>query len=378
MSPRASGGSRRADTPPAIGCRGCRCGRWVGRPGGLRRVIEKTCDHGLEEELTRSQPFDHAHRASTAGTRPRAPRTRDDGSSAGAGVGATARVWRHCGQRVGAAPRREDTKVADADEAFRQDVQEKPSEEFPGVERQRADLASVAIVLPPKRDRVVGHGDESVIRNCDAVRVPREIVQHVGGTAKWRLCVDHPGLSIERSEKRAKGARRGERLQGFRKVQPALSKRLTQAGHEFPAKDLPQHPDGQKEPRPRVDPPCAIGGETASGHDTVDMRMMLQALPPRVQDHQPADRGAEALRVGGDLRSSVAAAARKRKVVHDALIYEREARQHLRHRRRRHARSRPGAISASRAATHASRAAVRHLGQCRSRQLLYEKPGCAH
>ena len=234
-------------------------------------------------------------------------------------------------QLVGAAPRREDAKVADADEAFRQDVQEEASEEFVDVERQRADLAPVAIVLPPKRDRVVGDGDEPVIGDGDAVRVPREVVQHVGGAAKGRLRVDHPRLTIERSEKRAKGGLRGQRLQGTRKREPSFAKRLAQAGDEFPAKDLPQHLDGEKEARARVDPPRAIGRETASGHDTVDMRMMLQALPPRVEDHQPADRGAEALRVGGDLEQRRRRGA-EQEVVHDALVRQREARQHLRHR----------------------------------------------
>ena len=127
--------------------------------------------------------------------------------------------WRRDGQDratrreiVGAAPRREQAEVADADEAFREDVQEEAPEEFVDVERQRAHLAPVPIVLPPKRDRVVGDGDEPVIGDGDAVGVPREVVQHVGGAAKGRLRVDHPRLMMERSEPRAKGGLRGQRL----------------------------------------------------------------------------------------------------------------------------------------------------------------------
>jgi hypothetical protein len=45
-------------------------------------------------------------------------------------------------------------------------------------------------------------------------------------------------LSIERAEKRAKGDRDGERLQGVRTLQPTLLKCVAQARHEFPAKDL--------------------------------------------------------------------------------------------------------------------------------------------
>ena len=90
--------------------------------------------------------------------------------------------------------------------------EEEAPEEFVDVERQRADLAAVAIVLPPKRDRVVGDGDEPVIGDGDAVGVPREVVQHVGGAAKGRLRIDHPRLMMERSEPRAKGGLRGQRL----------------------------------------------------------------------------------------------------------------------------------------------------------------------
>ena len=67
------------------------------------------------------------------------------------------RWWRRDGQDratrrevVGAAPRRQQTEVTDADEAFREDVQEEAPQEFVDVERQRADLAAVPIVFPPK------------------------------------------------------------------------------------------------------------------------------------------------------------------------------------------------------------------------------------
>jgi hypothetical protein len=42
-----------------------------------------------------------------------------------------------------------------------------------------------------------------VIGEGDAVGVPCEVVQHVGGAAKGRLRVDHPRLVMERSEPRA-------------------------------------------------------------------------------------------------------------------------------------------------------------------------------
>jgi hypothetical protein len=101
--------------------------------------------------------------------------------------------------------------------------------------------------------------------------------------------------------------------------------------HEFPAKDLPEHLHGEKEGRPRVDPVRPIGRQPASGHDTVDVGMMLEALPPGVEDHEAANRRAQALRIGRDLQQRRGRCA-KQQVIHDALIGQREARQRLRHR----------------------------------------------
>ena len=130
--------------------------------------------------------------------------------------------------------------------------------------------------------------------------------------AKGRLRIDHPRLAIEGSEPRAKGRFGGERRERARQVQVALCKGVTQTGDEFPAKDLAQHLHGEKEGRTRVDPPRPVWGQSAGGHDAVDVRMMLEALPPRVEDHETADRRAQAFRLAATCRG-VAVAARNRR-----------------------------------------------------------------
>ncbi len=127
----------------------------------------------------------------------------------------------------------EEAEVADADEALREDVQEKSAQEFVGVERERADLAPVSIVLPPKRDGVVGDGDEPVIRDGDAVGVSREVVQALARAAEGRLRVDHPRVAIERSEPRTKGAPQWRAARGAREMTSAPAKSVAQAGDEF-------------------------------------------------------------------------------------------------------------------------------------------------
>ena len=58
---------------------------------------------------------------------------------------------------------------------------------------------------------------------------------------------------------------------------------------------------------------------------------MLEALSPGVEDHQSANRRAQAFRVGRDLQQRRRGGP-KQEVVHDALVGQRETRQRLRHR----------------------------------------------
>jgi hypothetical protein len=59
--------------------------------------------------------------------------------------------------------------------------------------------------------------------------------------------------------------------------------------------------------------------------------MVLQPLAPRVEDHQAANGGTQALRIPGDLEQGVGGRL-KQPVVHHALVDERETGERLRHR----------------------------------------------
>ena len=265
----------------------------------------------------------------TARTRPR--RAGRDGGGRFRG-----RRWCHgerlttLSQLAGARARGEKPEIPDADEALREHVHEEATEKLVDVERQRLDLVAVAIVLPPKRDGVGGDVDEPVIGNGHAVGVPREVVQDVGGAAKGRFGVDHPRLTIERPQPRAKGHLRGERGEGAGEVEAALCPRLAKPGDQFPAKDLPQDLHREKEGRARVEPLCPVGRQATRGHDAVDVGMMLEPLPPGVQDHEPADVRAQARRIRGDLLQRLRSGPNQ-PVVHHALVGERETRERLWH-----------------------------------------------
>jgi len=58
----------------------------------------------------------------------------------------------------------EQTKVPNAHKSSRHDVQEKPPQEFVGLQRQDFHAVVVGVVLPPEPDRTVAERDEAIVR----------------------------------------------------------------------------------------------------------------------------------------------------------------------------------------------------------------------
>jgi len=64
---------------------------------------------------------------------------------------------------------------------------------------------------------------------------------------------------------------------------------------EESTKQTGQNPDGKEEIRPARNPPLAIGGQSAAGNDTMQVRVKLKVRPPAVQDREEADLGPQVL-----------------------------------------------------------------------------------
>ena len=79
-------------------------------------------------------------------------------------------------------------------------------------------------------------------------------------------------------------------------------------------------------------PTRAIGGEPADGDHAVDVGMVQQILPPRVEHAEKSDRGAEMCRGRGDFEQRRRARS-KQQIVHELLVLERQPRQFVRQRK---------------------------------------------
>jgi hypothetical protein len=107
-------------------------------------------------------------------------------------------------------------------------------------------------------------------------------------------------LPFERERGGAEGAAFAEGLQEPAEDQFIGIESLLQKGKEQPTEETSEHADGQKESGPTGDPMAAIGRETATGDDAMQVRVMEQRLAPSVEDGEEAELSAEMLGIGGD------------------------------------------------------------------------------
>ena len=74
-------------------------------------------------------------------------------------------------------------------------------------------LVAVGIILPAEDYTLVGHREQPVIADGDAVSVAAQVTKHLGRSAECWLGIHDPVLPIERFEKAAKLTRVGKRAQ---------------------------------------------------------------------------------------------------------------------------------------------------------------------
>ena len=89
---------------------------------------------------------------------------------------------------------------------------------------------------------------------------------------------------------------------------------------ELAPEDAAEDADRQEEPRPAGDPPRGVGREPAAGDDAMDVGVVLEVLPPGVEDGQEADLGPEVLGVGGDLLQGLGGGPEQQAVDHARVL----------------------------------------------------------
>lgn len=94
--------------------------------------------------------------------------------------------------------------MPNADEATRQHMQQKATQELLDRQRQETLLIFVRGVSPAKRDHVIQKRDETVIGDRHAMGVGAEVAKHLLGSAERWFAIDHPARHKKLTDKTPK------------------------------------------------------------------------------------------------------------------------------------------------------------------------------
>jgi hypothetical protein len=218
---------------------------------------------------------------------------------------------------TGASAIRQESEVSDAHEAARHDVEEEPPEEFLDREAHDFEAVAVGVVPPAKLDLPVLPGDEPVIGQRDAVRVAAQVGEDLGGAREGPFRVDDPGHGPQRAAETRECRGIGQRRRAAGEGQVSRGGGAVERGEELAAEDEGEGSHGEEKPRrPRPDPARPVGGQPATGDETVEVQMLRQILPPRVQDGGDADRAAEMPRVSPKGEERVGGRSKQQRIDH--------------------------------------------------------------
>jgi hypothetical protein len=135
-------------------------------------------------------------------------------------------------------------------------------------------------------DHAALQGHEALVADRDPMRIAPEIRHHLLRARKGGFRIDDPVLAPQGIEPQPKHGGLRQRRRPCRKGQPALGERVVETVEILPAKDPREGFDREEElPTSRRNPPVLLGGQGAAGHETMHMEMLVQVLPPGMEDH---------------------------------------------------------------------------------------------
>src|SRR5258706_9266403 len=155
-------------------------------------------------------------------------------------------------------PMGEEAEEADGHEPLRQNMQHKPPQEFVGADRHLPLLVAVGVVFPSEGDLTISQLDEAMVGNGDPMGVPRQVVEHMFGSAKRRLGIDHPVLAEQLAQESAESLFSLQRFETAGEQEFLFVEGTLQARHELAAEDRAEYFDGQEKCVAGMDPPLAI------------------------------------------------------------------------------------------------------------------------
>jgi len=139
-------------------------------------------------------------------------------------------------------------------------------------------------------DHAVLQGDEALIAERDPMCIAPEIRDYLLRASKGWFRIDDPVLARQGGQPLPKPGGLCERRRPRRKGQPLLGERVVEPVEILLAKDPREGFDWEEElSTPRRNPPVLLRGQSAAGHEAMYMEMLIQILPPGMEDHGGSD-----------------------------------------------------------------------------------------
>jgi hypothetical protein len=190
-------------------------------------------------------------------------------------------------------------KMADPAETAREHMHQEAANELVRLERHNFLLVARAIIFPAETHGAVFAADKAAIADRDAVGVPAEIIENLACSAKRRFGIDHPSRLSHRLKISCQGARLSEMSERAGKFQNSIFEGGLKMFQEEAAEKPGQHVNRQEKARAACDP-APIRSEAATGHDTMDMRVVGEGLSPCMQNRDHARLGAQMFRISAN------------------------------------------------------------------------------
>src|ERR1035437_4550493 len=149
--------------------------------------------------------------------------------------------------------------IADAEEAMRQNMEQKTTDEFLCGKGHRSLLAMVPIILVSEAHLTVFDVQQAMIGDGDAMGVATDVIQHLFWSGEGTLGIDHPFGLPYRFEIASKLAVIAKSLDRGEEVQLARIECLLQMLQKQTAEQERQHAYGQEEARFARNPARSIG-----------------------------------------------------------------------------------------------------------------------
>ena len=141
----------------------------------------------------------------------------------------------------------EESEVADAHEARRQQMKQEAAQELIYGQRHEPLLVAVSRIAPSEGDVAAGESDQPGVGNGDAMRVGAEIAQHMLRSTIWAFGVDDPVVAEQHAQPGGEGAWLRKLRQAAVELKLATMKGVAESGDELAAEDTAEHADGQEE-----------------------------------------------------------------------------------------------------------------------------------